>query len=95
MSLKKYVGDEASEAVITIHLYNGFSASSVSVPVYQDQFHPEIKGFHPRSDVYGNNFIKIRTVITKDGHKSFNTSAEERKRICTYLSIDFYLNYGC
>ena len=86
MSLKKYVGDEASEAVITIHLYNGFSASSVSIPDYRDEF-------HPRPNVYGNNFIKFRTVIKKDGRKSLNMSANECK--CIPNSQNFFLNYGC
>ena len=74
-SLKKYVGDEASEAVITIHLYyNGFL-------------------LHLRPNVYGNNLIKFRTVIKKDGRKSLNMSANECK--CIPNSQNFFLNYGC
>ena len=68
MSLKKYVGDEASEAVITIHLYNGGSEPHDLVPIYR---------FRP--DVSGKNFIKFRTVIRKDGCKSLNVRADECK----------------
>ena len=56
--LKEYVRNEASEAVITIHLYNG-NFSDHNVYYSKDPDHP-----------YPPLYIKIRTVIGKDGQKS-------------------------
>ena len=71
MSLKKYVGDEASEAVITIHLYN--DGNSLMDP------HDSLPVYRSRPDVFGSNFIKFRTVIRKDGSTSLNVSADDCK----------------
>ena len=56
--LKEYVHNEASEAVITIHLYNGnYNDNDV---YYSDQ----------TDQPYSPAYIKIRTVIGKDGRKT-------------------------